>query len=292
MSGTNTKKPKFLVFGIPKLVNYLRTLGFDTTYLRKDYNKAIQIAKKEERILISQINNLPKLPWVLYLSEKKNDLRLKEIFQKLHLSITEEDIYTRCGACNTLLEDIPREKLEEILPSDLKKCNYLFKRCPNCGKIYWKGEHYLTLKNKLLKLGIMREEGYYLFDHTADLGIEIYSKSPNGVFELLGKALFSEIIEGEIRVEKSYDVKISGNSKEELLVKFVNELLYLFEVKELIFSEFSCELREDILFCRCYGERFDPNRHIQKREIKAATYHKIFFGKKGEMWNAKIIFDI
>ncbi len=291
MSGTNIKKPKFLVFGIPKLVNYLRILGFDTTYLREDYNKAIRIAKSEERILISQINNLPKLPWVLYLTERKNDLRLKEIFQKLNLNVTEEDIYTRCGACNSPLEDISSEELEEILPSELKKCDYLFKRCPNCGKIYWKGEHYLTLKNKLLKLGIMKE-GYHLFDHTADLGIEIGAAAPEKVFEILGKALFSELIDGDIKTKESQDIKIFAVSKEELLVKFVNELLYIFEVKNMVFSDFSCTLDKDTLFCKCYGETFDPDRHTQKREIKAATYHEIFFGKKSGMWNARIIFDI
>ncbi len=292
MSGTNTEKPKFLVFGIPKLVNYLRILGFDTTYLRKDYSKAIQIAKSEGRILISQINNLPNLPWVFYLTERKNYLRLKEIFQKLNLNVSEEDIYTRCGACNTPLKDISSKELEEILPPELKRCDYLFKRCPNCGKIYWKGEHYLTLKNKLLNLGIMKREGYRLFGHTADFGIEIEANTPEKVFEILGKALFSELIDGDIKTIESQDIKVFAASREELLVKFVNELLYIFEVRDMVFSDFSCTLDKDVLFCKCYGEKFDPNRHVQKREIKAATYHEIFFGKKNDMWNARIIFDI
>ncbi len=291
MATTNTK-PKFLVFGIPKLVNYLRTLGFDTIYLRKDYQKAIQVAKSEGRILVSQVNNLPQLPWILYLTERKNDLRLKEIFSKLHLSVKEEEIYTRCGACNTPLIPLSREESEKILPPDLKKCNYLFKRCPNCGKIYWKGEHYLTLKNKLLKLGIMIENGYRLFDHTADLGIEVEGSSPEEIFEILGKALFLEMIDGEIEEKETYNIEVSSSSLEGLLVKFINELLYRFEVDGIICNSFSCSLSGYNLSCICRGEKFIPGRHFQKREIKAATYHDLSFEEREGRWIARVILDI
>ncbi len=285
-------RPKFLVFGIPKLVNYLRTLGFDTIYLRKDYQKAIRIAKEEGRILVSQINNLPKLPWILYLTEKKNDLRLKEIFQKLHLTVNEEDIYTRCGACNAPLENLSVEDAEKILPFDIKKCAYLFKRCPKCGKIYWKGEHYLTLKNKLLKLGIMERGKYSLFDHTADLGIEAEAPSLEGIFETLGTALFSELIEGQIEEKNRYTIDITSSSPEGLLVRFLNELLYKFEVEELLCKSFSCILLDKRILCNCFGGKFNPRRHIQKREIKAATYHNLCLKKKQNKWVARVILDI
>ncbi len=210
----------------------------------------------------------------------------------LNLKVKEENIYTRCGACNTLLINVTRESIENFLPEDLKKCNYPFKRCPNCGKIYWKGEHYLTLKNKLLKLGILEMGTYHIFDHTADLGIEVKASSKEGVFETLGKALFSELIEGEIEENQEDNIKISASSYESLLVKFVNELLYRFEVMEWIFSSFSCILSNHTIKCKCYGEKFDPQKHIQKREIKAATYHDLKFKEEDGIWVARIILDI
>lgn len=280
------------MFGLPKLVNYLRILGYDTLYVKDDYQKAIELARSEGRILISQVNILPKLPWVLYLTEKKNDLRLKEIFHVLKLHIKEDDIYSRCGACNTPLYDMTPKEVDEILPNNLKKCEYHFKRCPNCGKIYWKGEHYLTLKNKLSSLGIMNNSNYRLFDHTADLGIEVEALSLEGIFESLGKAIFSEMIKGEIEPKKSCKIRLFASSKEALLVKWVNELLYRFEVEGIVFSKFSCRTLDNGIECLCFGEEYDEKKHEIKMEIKAATYHNIFLGRRKDKWIGRIILDI
>jgi SHS2 domain-containing protein len=40
------------------------------------------------------------------------------------------------------------------------------------------------------------------------------------------------------------------------------------------------------------GEPFDPARHRILKEIKAVTYHQASVEKTGDVWVARVIFDV
>jgi SHS2 domain-containing protein len=78
-----------------------------------------------------------------------------------------------------------------------------------------------------------------------------------------------------------------------LLVKWLNELLYEFEVGRLLFSGFTVVMQGDTrLTAECSGEKYDPARHRIHREVKAATYHNLNIVKGKDGFSATIIFDI
>jgi SHS2 domain-containing protein len=78
-----------------------------------------------------------------------------------------------------------------------------------------------------------------------------------------------------------------------LLVKWLNELLYEFEVNGLFFSGFTVVMQGDTrLTAECKGEKYDPARHRIKREVKAATYHNLNIVKGEDGFSATVIFDI
>ena len=62
-----------------------------------------------------------------------------------------------------------------------------------------------------------------------------------------------------------YTVSVSGNSEEELIVNWLQELLYLHEVKRLLFCRFELKINQNKKAeGNCWGEEIDFSRHICK----------------------------
>jgi uncharacterized protein with PIN domain len=147
------KEYQFVVYKLQKLAILLRILGFDVLYSQnKDYILVINLAKRENRILLSRVKFLRKLPWIFYLKEDDLDGQLEQTIKELKLTVKKENIFTRCSKCNNFLQEIQEDEVKREIPFDVFGRGYWFKRCFNCGKIFWNGNHIITLKEKLKKL--------------------------------------------------------------------------------------------------------------------------------------------
>lgn len=145
-----------------------------------------------------------------------------------------------------------------------------------------------------------KKGGYRQLDHTADLMIEVVGKGREGLFVSAGEAL-TDILVGIERVGGkandgfgAMEVTAEGETLEELLVDWLRELLYIFNVKGWIFSAFEIvELTQKHLRAVCSGEPFDIEKHGIKTEIKAATYHglEIKIDDESGDCTAVILFD-
>ena len=135
---------------------------------------------------------------------------------------------------------------------------------------------------------------YKTFDHTADLGIEVYGEDRNQLFINAGFTLFELITDiRKIEVKTSLPLTVEGINQEDLMVSWLGELLYLHQLKEYLFKEFIIhEIGEKILKATAKGEKFDPHRHEIIREIKAVTYHQIKVVCEKGNWISRIVFDI
>lgn len=136
--------------------------------------------------------------------------------------------------------------------------------------------------------------GYELLDHTADLGIRVWAADVKGLFQEAARALFAIITDLEkVTVHLSREVVVQGSGQEELLVAWLSELLYLYEVKGLLFCDFALvEIDEVRVKGVARGEEFDEGRHPIKTEIKAVTYHQLEIKEEEGRWQAQMIFDI
>ena len=135
---------------------------------------------------------------------------------------------------------------------------------------------------------------FEIIDHTADVGIVAYGADVEDLFSNAALAMFSLITELESIEEKlHFDLKVSSEDRDSLLVEWLNELIYLFDVEHILFNRFDIEsLTHNQLKAVCYGETFDPMKHKIKIEVKAATYHMLKLDKNGGGYKAQIIFDI
>jgi SHS2 domain-containing protein len=135
---------------------------------------------------------------------------------------------------------------------------------------------------------------FEILDHTADVGIIAYGKDVEELFCNAALGLFSLITEPESVNEKlHFDLEVSSEDRDSLLVEWLNELIYLFDVRNILFNRFDIRsLTRNQLKATCYGEGFDPMKHIIKTGVKAATYHMLKLDNDGDEYKAQIIFDI
>ncbi|MHA1664544.1 MAG: archease [Candidatus Njordarchaeales archaeon] len=136
-----------------------------------------------------------------------------------------------------------------------------------------------------------------LDEHTADVMVLAYGKNLEGVFKNAAKALFNTITASSIIERKNIkEISIEADNLKSLLVNWLEELIFYFDVEGWIFEDFEIKIekKNDMWFltAKCYGEHFNPNKHKSGVEVKGISYHMLEFGKKNGLHFAKVIFDI
>jgi len=139
-----------------------------------------------------------------------------------------------------------------------------------------------------------RDSIYRTIEHTADIGIEVEAPDQAGIFVKSALALADLTFGLDAGVPRDRRVVAAeAGSPEELLVAWLNEVLYVLAADGMVFSRFTDARLEGRRFSACgWGEKPDPALHAVEMEIKAATYHGLRFARTGGGWIARIILDV
>ena len=117
------------------------------------------------------------------------------------------------------------------------------------------------------------------FDHTADLGLRIRAADLGDLFQTAAEGLFDVIVANRdaVRAVDHEMVELAAESTEDLLIEWLNELIYLFEIEHRLFGSFDVTVGGDgrSLKAVIHGEDIDPTRHVLDHEVKAVTYHGV-----------------
>lgn len=138
-----------------KLTRNLRLLGIDTLYSNSAEDSwIVDTASLEQRAALTRDVGLlkyGKLNYGYWLRSTDPDEQLLEVIQYFNLS---ENLnpFARCISCNGQLKSVGKEEVEQELPPRVKKSFDHFKKCDNCGKVYWKGSHYEKLLKKVREI--------------------------------------------------------------------------------------------------------------------------------------------
>ncbi len=139
---------------------------------------------------------------------------------------------------------------------------------------------------------------FEIIDHTADVGFELEAESLEDLLETAADAAFSVVlVDRPEQVEVEQEVRIASggpDQADELLVAWLQELLYLFETESLVPVRFTFHERgPDALRARVGYGRFDPERHRTGTEIKAVTYHDLEVTRDDRgRWTGRVIVDV
>jgi SHS2 domain-containing protein len=135
---------------------------------------------------------------------------------------------------------------------------------------------------------------FELVDHTGDLGVQVFGETLPRLFEQAAAALTFILTDTEtIRIEEARRIFLEAKTDEELLITWLNELVYLFDTERLLFKAYDVlSLHDHHLEALARGEIFVEGVHPIKTTVKAATYHQLKIEKHQGVWTAQVIFDL
>lgn len=141
---------------------------------------------------------------------------------------------------------------------------------------------------------VSEPQGYDYFDVAADVGVAAWGPTAEEAFRQVGLGVFALIAELEgVETREPRDVSASGETRESLLVNWVNECLYLHDIEGFIASRIEFPIFEPgRLLCRLWGEPLDATRHRVGILVKAATYHLLTLQETATAWEIRLILDV
>jgi len=136
------------------------------------------------------------------------------------------------------------------------------------------------------------EKKYEYLYHIADAKFKAYGLTLEEAYENAALAMFNVMINTSgFEGCESRDIEVGSPDIKGLLVEWLSELLYLFEVDGIVFSEFkiySIEKTNDgfSLKGKASGEPIDLSRHNFDTQVKAVTFHdlQVESDKTGRFW--------
>jgi SHS2 domain-containing protein len=132
---------------------------------------------------------------------------------------------------------------------------------------------------------------YKLLEHTADAMVEVYGKDLDERFGNAAYALFDQITDiAKVEPRGEIQIVLSAESRDQLLVDFLQELLFLHDAEDLVFCEFDVTTDGKKLDARVRGEKFDEKKHPKKSVVKGVTYHRLEFDDEEGV--VTILFDV
>ncbi|MBS7608914.1 MAG: archease [Candidatus Bathyarchaeia archaeon] len=142
------------------------------------------------------------------------------------------------------------------------------------------------------------KKGYRFLEHMADAYIAAYGKDLAEALENAAAAMFDVMTDiKKVGPEIEDYVEVSGEDEYALLYNWLEALLVKAEIEGMLYSKFKItELNRNNggfrLKAKIWGEKFNPQKHVQKVGVKAVTYHQMEIVKKKDRAVVKFILDI
>jgi uncharacterized protein with PIN domain len=151
---TDVEERRFVADGmLGSLARWLRIMGYDTTY-RKDAadGELASSAAAESRTILTRDLELARAPNAFLVESDVLDEQLAAVVGRFGLAFRESE--TRCSGCNGELADASKDDVKGQVPDGAFSNNDRFWRCTSCGKIFWKGSHWIGITERLERLNL------------------------------------------------------------------------------------------------------------------------------------------
>lgn len=138
-----------------KLAAHLRMLGFDALYSSSAADpELVRIASEQQRVLLTRDRGLLMHAAVTrgyWLRNTESRAQAAEVVRRFDLASVIRP-FTRCMACNSLLEPASRAAVLDRIPPRIAELHDDFLSCSGCGRVYWKGSHYRRMQQWIANL--------------------------------------------------------------------------------------------------------------------------------------------
>lgn len=142
-----------------------------------------------------------------------------------------------------------------------------------------------------------RKLEYQQLEHKADTGFLVTAPSLERLYIDAGLSLTDQLVKLDlIEPSEKHTINVNAETREQLMVKWLSEILFLFErhqfiAKRIVFNQFDGKK----ITATLWGETYQPIKHGHVSEIKAVTYHQLELGDKSQPephFYARIFLDL
>ncbi|MGH7834343.1 MAG: archease [Candidatus Binatia bacterium] len=140
----------------------------------------------------------------------------------------------------------------------------------------------------------MNQKNYTVLKRTSDLSIRVQGKTQAELLSNSASALFDLMTDLEkVQVRENLPLEVEGVDRDDLIVNWIRELLYLFQGSGYLLKEFKIqEARDDYVRAEVSGEKYHPDSHEIQREIRSLIYQQCRMEKTGDQWLARLSFEV
>lgn len=129
------------------LARRMRLLGVDTAYESTDIGDPALAARSaaERRVMLSRDRGLLRRRelWAgAYVYSTRPDDQLRDVLDRFRPELRP---WTRCSACNGVLEPASKDEVADQLEGGTQRSYDVFAQCTRCKRAYWKGAHHEQL---------------------------------------------------------------------------------------------------------------------------------------------------
>jgi len=138
------------------------------------------------------------------------------------------------------------------------------------------------------------DEGHRTFDHTGDLGLEVWAPTPERLFARAVLAVLAQVAETRGHAsEVTAAVACEAPDPGDLLVDLCNSALLEAEVRRAIWTEARVTIAGGgRLSAELSGSRRDPRRQTFLREIKAVSHHALDLDLTPGRCRCRLVLDV
>jgi SHS2 domain-containing protein len=138
------------------------------------------------------------------------------------------------------------------------------------------------------------DSGFRILEHPADMGLEVWGPNLIEVFRLAALGLTSIIVDpATVGDRERCTVSIKGSDIENLLVRWLSEILYVYDGERFLVCDVEIKsLHDSALEATLKGEKSDTGGHQFRVDVKAVTYHQLRIALEKNVWTARVFLDI
>jgi SHS2 domain-containing protein len=138
------------------------------------------------------------------------------------------------------------------------------------------------------------ENGFRILEHPADMGIEATGADLSEAFRQAAFGLVSIVVDpSTVQPSVQKEVSLDGSDAENLLVRWLSEILYLYDGEDFLVSDIEmANVSATKLKAKLHGEYVVEGRHRLRMDVKAITYHQVGVSRGPEGATVRVFLDI
>jgi len=138
--------------------------------------------------------------------------------------------------------------------------------------------------------------GFRSLEHTADKMIEAWGATLAELFAAAAQGMFAESANcAQVTPDHEWTVEVEAETREELLHAWLSELLWVSEREEAAICRVEVDRLEEQPWRvrgRAWGGPPPADVPHTGAPVKAVTYHGLRVWREGDVWKARVVFDV